>query len=61
MEEQVTVEELFNKIQVMHESAFHQLNKDYDKLTDTEKAYDEGYLNGLDWVRRFMANTIVKG
>lgn len=57
--EALTPEQLFDKIQSVMEIHHKQLNEQYEFMSDTDRAYDEGYLNALDYVRRLMAFTVV--
>jgi len=57
----MTVQELFDKIHNAYSVGHEVLNRDYDKLTDTKKAYDEGYINALESVLRLMSETVIKG
>ena len=57
--ESLTPEQLFDRIQYVMEIHQKQLNEQYEFMSDVDRAYDEGYLNGLDYVRRLIAFTVV--
>jgi hypothetical protein len=61
MKEQITIRQLFEKIENVMEIHHKQLNEQYEFMSDVDRAYDEGYLNALDYVRRLIAFTVVEG
>ena len=56
--ESLTPEQLFDRIQYVMEIHHKQLNEQYEFMSDVDRAYDEGYLNALDYVRRLMLTVV---
>jgi hypothetical protein len=56
--ESLTPEQLFDRIQYVMEIHQKQLNEQYEFMSDVDRAYDEGYLNALDYVRRLMLTVV---
>lgn len=59
MNESLTPQQLFDYIENVMKIHQEQLNEQYERMSDVDRAYDEGFLNALDYVRRLMSFTVV--
>jgi hypothetical protein len=59
MNESLTPQQLFDYIENVMKIHQEQLNEQYEHMSDVDRAYDEGFLNALDYVRRLMSFTVV--
>ncbi len=54
-DEIITLQEFFDKIQETHNAVYFKLNADHEQMSETDLAYDEGYLNALQFVLHTMS------
>ena len=57
---EMTLHEFFDKIQETHNAVFFKLNAEHEQMSETDLAYDEGYLNALQFVLYIMSENRIK-